>query len=978
MRILKNLLLFFLITVVMAIAVIRSPFVQKLLVVRYLEKHFNKISLEKVSIGLSIAKIQGLDLVLDDIDFKVENCDMKWSLKHLIFLGELKIRDMAVDGVSFSWHKSNPNNALQKDPLGLLKQAYHGAIENTVVKAFNTASFIYHPKLPYRTTIDHMTVNGFLEIYENAFATVAMECNGIAPLGTAVVNLKANANVDMNKTVDLDIDCNARISQSNDGLLDNMTAEITCAVISDVEQPQKVLDAQFSSRISDNENVYKLFVALDKAPDAICEAEVKLDKEKHRLVVNCGHAFNSSTLAQTMGERNLSKIETNLKINGEFDLNAWNGLLNSSFKCVCFGDAFIKIFPALKSDLSMSMDAGFKMSNGLLKMEFFNGMCSATDDSLKVFCYSTAPISVWNKPTGLVVDKNVFNPTQSSFKIVVEKFNPKLLIESESLLRVDALMSGAFDIFLGKQFFGARGDSENPLVLKNFTLFHDNKKYLENVNVACAANISLDDQIKIELDDVDIDFSNGDRITTINLSFLSSQKKLDRKINCYAVCNLDKLALLPLFPKDMFVKSGVCSGSMNFSQKDGSYKLASDFRLKSFALPENNIPINGEGEIIFSYGNKSFSASMELNASGKQTTSAYLTIQTDMDQSKSDVKFAGDSVYVPELLSILKIPEVLYSKYFRKSRLPKYSSLGKINDDQIGRINRISPALWSKFSGRYIVDLKKIFLDDTIVLDNFESLCIISDTKIDLKALDFFILGMPFNLNSQLECRTATAKPYHFALCSSLNTDDIGRLYKMFRPETPIEGAGKFSIQLHSDAVDTYGALTLLAGVLNVTCNSGNLYLLRLANKKICSIVDAIDVASGLLASKDEKAADIHSLVNNIRQVPYDDIDIVIRSNGDANVFLEKFMISGPELCIEASGGLSRSKYNKFIDSPIVIDVQTSVVGEYEHILRKLHLISPRSKSVGRVPGPRFVIKGTIGAPDYSDFMKILYSLDFF
>lgn len=76
-----------------------------------------------------------------------------------------------------------------------------------------------------------------------------------------------------------------------------------------------------------------------------------------------------------------------------------------------------------------------------------------------------------------------------------------------------------------------------------------------------------------------------------------------------------------------------------------------------------------------------------------------------------------------------------------------------------------------------------------------------------------------------------------------------------------------------------------------------------------------------------------------------------------------------------AIGNVQYLKHKSFNSFPLFISISCDVAGELGHAMDNLGLIAEKPRHAKYMQGPRCTIKGTVGHPDYSSFIELLYPL---
>jgi hypothetical protein len=284
----------------------------------------------------------------------------------------------------------------------------------------------------------------------------------------------------------------------------------------------------------------------------------------------------------------------------------------------------------------------------------------------------------------------------------------------------------------------------------------------------------------------------------------------------------------------------------------------------------------------------------------------------------------------------------------------------------------------SNFDGQYVIDLKKVFLSDSFVVDNLEALCYIVGDKAELKDLSCRLAGSLFQADAKLEyLRDMPKSSYVLFADSTLAMQDIGKLCRMVSGSgsVPMEGSGKVSLQLASEGKSVEESLMSVQGVLHVDCENGTLRLPHSLGEKFENVAGSAEMLSSMLAQRDDKFTGIKSLIEKLGGLDYDTVTVNVKRDENLNIVVDKFNVVGPEIYANAYGQIFHLKYKNFGNSPVEINVEVNVAGELGKIFDGLGLVTDRPRHSKYMQGQRFFIRGTVDNPDYSSFMKLLYQI---
>jgi hypothetical protein len=951
---------------------------------RYLVRRFDEVYVDRVSIGFNGAKIHKLALSAKNLDLRVVDFDVKWSLRDLIILHELKISNMNADKVFINY--TRPEEAAKPGPkVPILGKDEYKNLQERLAKFHRVIDFVKSPKFPLKVTIDHMKINGLLCIDEYVIAEIILDGSGFAPLSAAIVDIRSDVAVGKTTPMQLGFNGKAKIFQSINASIEDIDFDCDCEVFNPTEQSKKMFNITSLYKVTPSENLYRLHIGNNEGTETLCNTEIKYQKDQQRLFIE----YEKSLDMMAFGGSILPPIVFNARLSGEFEFQNWNGLLKGNGGCI-LGKNFAKAYlPSLEPNVSISGGVVLKMVNGTLVVNSMEATCEDKEDSWKIALSSMNPIVIWNKDAGYLASKNILNSGKSLCRVTVEKFNPKVFSTAKSATKIDTIISGQFDISSVEGCWKIKSSEKSLLKFDALTITKNSKKHIENVNVSCQADLNFGNAAELAFNDIAINDSNGNEVVagSVNLSF-EDNKRLNA-LDCYVVCRLDRLAQIAA---ETPIKSGICSGHVNFAQTSDLTAIQSNLNLKSFLLDDKSVPINGRWVADFTRANDNIKSNMELNIVGQSDTSVFLTIDTlrkNTTLDKPTLKFdlRGDSLSIPDLINLTKVPMDVFfasgaSKDALSARVKSIVSAMEQNDESVqqkqeslvfGWIKK-----WLKGNGECYASIKKLFLPGAVILDNAECLCHMTHNKVDLKMVNFLLAESPLDLKATLEySQDKEQNPYDFALSGAFYMKDIGKICEKINPskEVMVEGMGKINVELASKGNDELTTIKSGQGTINIECSNGALHLANFLNQKNRAILGAFELASGIFSQADEHIANANFLMEEFQQLDYDRIQINIQRNKELNILINELRILGPAIHVNASGSIAHTRYKYFYDSPLSLDVRVSAARKLGEILDRLNLITSKPKNSKYMQGPRFNIRGTLVNPDFSDFTRILYPL---
>lgn len=978
MRKLKILLVLFCVAVVAAVVAIRTPAVQRAFLLRHMRKHFSDVRVGRVSIGSNLAKIKNIAFSCGDVEFNVPDITATWSLREFIFSGELKLRDVAVDGLFMNYMPRNDGGvSLKNTPPNAMVRNLCERIKNSLLHAYAVTSVFKHPKLPVPITMERLTVHGVIGLNEYIVIGATLEGTDFGPLNTSI--LKIDAGVDIGPGMDcklkLQVDGEIKIFQEQDGLLSDIAVDINCKIFNQSGNALRTLNATFSSEVADAENLYKFTLSDATEGTSICCAKARLDKNEQKLFVESDQKLEASLLEEFSWKSTLPNVSIASRLSGEFEFESWNGMLKCSSETTFPHEMVNDFMPSLKSNLTMTADFVLRMKSGVLSINSFEAICNDSKDSLKILLYAVDPIIVWDKFSGYLAEKNIFNAGRSLMKIVVEDFNVKFLFRDKSRMKFEALATGQFDVFAKNGAFFVKSYEDTAMLLRDCSVSKLSKKYFDGLEISCGVNLSVSDKICIDFNNVSVKNRSGEEIFDGTVGIAYANADAAYSINCYSVTQMDKLCQLPFFPHDVAVNSGVFSGNISYGRTPDTTEINCDVKFKELKINGSKIPMEGECVASFYNSPEKISSDVDVNLSGEKLTSVHYALDGDKDYpSKTDLQFSmrGDAISIPDLMRIEKLLLGFLGTYGNRMLSHIEFMLSGESEEYFyaDRASKKQVARWSDIGGHVAIGIGKIFASDSLEIDNFECLCSIGEDKIDLKTIDFYVAGSPFSLNAKLEYATGKQKnPYSFSASGKFDMLDIGKICTALDPSTDaiVEGSGRMSLQLSSAGDDVIGAAESVQWNLSIDCVDGILRLKNLLNDRWKIAMETMIANSNVAAFRDENFSPMAALLEESERVKYNTIKARISRDKKLDIVINSLSVNGPSVIVEASGKATYSRQPDWRDYPISIDAKIELAGRLREIIGRLGLITDRQRNSEYVQGPKVIIRGTMRRPHFSD-----------
>jgi hypothetical protein len=308
-----------------------------------------------------------------------------------------------------------------------------------------------------------------------------------------------------------------------------------------------------------------------------------------------------------------------------------------------------------------------------------------------------------------------------------------------------------------------------------------------------------------------------------------------------------------------------------------------------------------------------------------------------------------------------------------------------------GAADSPTEAFWSGASGRMVLALKKVY-QGHIEWNDVRGQVRWQPGELAFDHLQASLgTGGAVSAGSRLKFTAGAAEPYAWSSDLSVSDFDYGAWSRVFYPDRPplVEGKFKFTSHLHGGGASVAGLADQIQGDFRLASKGGVFRALRAEvadslKQSPALISQALDSVGSLFGVKADRTADakqfldkqgkiVVNLADRLREIPYDQIDVVARRGADLNVRCTEFALIAPEVRLSGTGQISYEKGLPLGGQPLVFDGQLDARGKIAAMLGSIGLLSGKQDDLGytRMSQP-FHLGGTLDSIDDSQWQDTL------
>jgi len=275
---------------------------------------------------------------------------------------------------------------------------------------------------------------------------------------------------------------------------------------------------------------------------------------------------------------------------------------------------------------------------------------------------------------------------------------------------------------------------------------------------------------------------------------------------------------------------------------------------------------------------------------------------------------------------------------------------------------------------RYHVD--DLYYTDYVIFNDVQGEIALSPTRFELASLAARFHDSPLTLDGRLDFLGDAAEPYELALDGHIDEFDLNQFFSELVPGTKPRVEGLFSVDIdaHGTSPNMPEYRNELGFDLALRSRDGLFRPLPPDSVLMAGASDVLGiVGEGLsyVPTGGFGAGVVSRLVNYIKVIDYDRIDIHVVRGDSRDIVIEQFHVRSPTVHLTASGGIDYVDGKDILDSPLELDASLNMSGKGAAILYSMDLLEDGEDAYGYAKGPSFRIRGTPSSTE-SNFTEIV------
>lgn len=454
---------------------------------------------------------------------------------------------------------------------------------------------------------------------------------------------------------------------------------------------------------------------------------------------------------------------------------------------------------------------------------------------------------------------------------------------------------------------------------------------------------------------------------------------------------------LPILLKQPAIMPGhsLASGGYNLNANvnpageiSGNAKLGGLAATKPLAVNEFSAEINGK----MAASGKGFAFDMPIKGTGKTgETVGVLSAEfapNEGEATRLSLDFNSEQFFLNDLLAAVTAIGAKNKPQTQSKNKKKTKDKDKEKDPQIAQAKKEKQvaldevadkkAFWDVLPLDSVLsyDIKKLYYTDYVIFNDVSGKILIQPTQLDIKKLTAHFHESPMKFNGAFKFIRKTPSPYDVKLTGSIREFNLNQIFSELVPGVKPRVEGLFGV-----SIDVFGTSPNMGQFRNNLFFDNRLQsregLFRPLPPDSGLLVGASDVlgfvGEGLsyMPTGGFGAGALSRLVNYIKEIDYDLIDIHLTRGDSRDIVIEEFLVKSPTVRLEASGGIDYEYGKDVLDSPLSLDAQLNMSGKGAAILYSMDLLESEQDGYGYNHGPKFEIRGTPNAP-HSNFAEIV------
>lgn len=350
---------------------------------------------------------------------------------------------------------------------------------------------------------------------------------------------------------------------------------------------------------------------------------------------------------------------------------------------------------------------------------------------------------------------------------------------------------------------------------------------------------------------------------------------------------------------------------------------------------------------------------------GQTSTQVDINFKTEEQQTSLDLAFNGNTLIVDDL--------ILLAEAFQKPNAAASAQPAQPSAPSQPTAPQDGP-FWPAMNGRVTTDLQRV-LFDTLEIKQLQGAFEMTPDRMELKSLNAIILDAPASAKGAL---LYTQGVYELGATVNISQFDLGNYLATTSGKKPAAtGIFLLDSQIQGKAASMHTIGDTMTGRVSLLSESGAFYGLR----SMGDLTETIggDFIGGILGTANDltggKVGVLNvgkQVINFLREVPYDVMQLNAVRGEDLNLQLNDIQVINPQAFIYGQGMVTHKEGVPLPEQPMTIKLTLAAKGDLAKALNTLGLLTEEEAGSGYMIGPTFEIKGTLAAPDTKDVLKVL------
>ncbi len=509
-----------------------------------------------------------------------------------------------------------------------------------------------------------------------------------------------------------------------------------------------------------------------------------------------------------------------------------------------------------------------------------------------------------------------------------------------------------------------------PFVLENVAVKEDGKDVLRPFSVELVSGATLrGDTLRARIDALGIAFAGKDEQPAVkakaDLSLRIEPGARLESLSMDLVASLPEILEQPALLPGHTLTAGEVRSQLRWypsGRVQASTKIQGLAGKKDLALRGVDIPVDGQ---IRPDG--TFSFSIPIHAEGKSgTTGIDVKLAHDQGTAEGTQRLEVDSgaVYLNDALATLRAirGERGDEDGPRAGPTPEGA-----NDAKPARSREPDPeAVWDflPYTTHVDLDVDRLFYTDYLEIRDIKGTLELGPEVLALREWSAYFHDSPITVNGALRYAAGQASPYDLRVQAGIERLNLARFLRELVPGTTPRAEGLFDVKF-----DGFGSAPNLPQYRN------DLFFdMRLQSRD--GVFRPLEPDSVLIAGSSNFAGAfgegvsyvptglfglgaVSRLVNYIREIPYDRIDIQVVRDASRDLQIRRYLVQSPSILMTAKGGIDYRAGRDIIESPMSLTVQLDMRNKGAAILYSLDLLKPEKDRYGYWVGPEIKVGGT-------------------